>query len=137
MTSANYHRVVYQRDPLSVLYDGDAGEVLDRLYATRMAGGVARTLAYIASPPFAARDDYDGSLTAQERAFQRALYWQAKRRRPRRSIRVNWAPDDIPGLGKPVTVSMFTASAGRAYSERQPEDTQWSMNPAIRSHGQQ
>ena len=127
----------YARDPLSVLYDDDAAELLDRLYGARMSGGVARTIAYVASPMLAARDDYDGSLTVQERAFQRAVYYWLKRRRPRRSIRTDWADEVIPGLGRPVTVSMFTLSAARKFSETHPERARWVDNPALRSAGYQ
>lgn len=129
--------MTFQRDPLSVLYDQDAAEVLDRLYATRMAGGSARTLAYVASPLLARPDDYDGSLTAQERAFARALHWNLKRRRPARAIRLSWAGDVLPGLGRPVTIAMFTAGSARDHAEAQPEARLWSMNPQLRSAGLQ
>ena len=128
----------YQRDPLSVLYDDDANSLLDRLYGVRMAGGVARTIAYIASPVLAARDDYDGSLTVQERAFQRAVFYWLKRRRPRRSIRTDWADEYVPGLGRPVTVTMFTLSAARKWSEAHPQQRpRWVDNPELRSAGYQ
>lgn len=127
----------YARDPLSVLYDDDANGLLDRLYAARMAGGAARTIAYVESPLLAARDDYDGSLTVQERAFQRALWYWLKRRRPRRSIRTDWADETIPGLGRPVTVTMFTLSAARKFSEAHPERGRWVDNPELRSAGYQ
>lgn len=125
----------YFRDPLSVLYDGDANDLLERLYAAKMTGGSARTIAYIASPPLAARDDYDGSLTVQERAFQRALHWNLKRRRPRRSIRTDWADETIPRLGRPVTVTMFTLSAARKWSEDHPQRPRWVDHPELRSAG--
>jgi hypothetical protein len=124
-----------RRDPLSVLYDGDAAEILDRLYGAPMTGGVARTIAYIASPMFAQSDNYDGSRTVQERAFQRAVYYQLKRRRPARSARFDWASDTIPGLGRPVTISLFTSSAGRRYAEGRPESELWTFNEDLRSAG--
>lgn len=129
--------MVYQRDPLSLLYDGDAAQLLDRLYAAKLAGGVARTIAYVASPPLAERDDYDGSLTVQERAFTRALYWNLKHRRPRRSLQFRWADETIPRLGRPVTLSFFTASAARRHAEQQPARQLWSENPELRSAGRQ
>src|SRR5258708_26060728 len=98
------HGVPFARDPLSVLYDEDATVILDRLFGLPMRGGSARTIAYIASPLLAARDDYDGSLTVQERAFLRSVHWNLKRRRPRRSLRVDWADESYPGLGRPVTI---------------------------------
>jgi hypothetical protein len=127
--------MTFAPDPLSVLYEDDTRLILDRLYAARMTGGTARTIAYIASPPFAMPDDYDGSLTVQERAFTRALYRDLKTRRPRRSIRLDWAGESLPGLGRPVTISFFTASAARRYAERLPAAQRWSDNPALRSAG--
>lgn len=130
-------RTAFARDPLSVMYDPDATEILDRLYGGRMTGGITRTIAYIASPLFAAADDYDGSLTVQERAFTRSVHWNLKRRRPRRSVRFDWSADSIPGLGRPVTVSMFTSSAARTFAEGHPEAELWTFNPELRSRGLQ
>lgn len=120
-----------------MLYDGDAAVILDRLYAARMTGGITRTIAYIDSPWPPRPDDWDGSLTVQERAFQRALHWNLKRRRPARSIRTDWAPENIPGVGRPVTVSMFTSSAARRYAEGRPESELYTFSENARSRGYQ
>jgi hypothetical protein len=127
--------VPFARDPLSVLYDDDARVILDRLYGLPMRGGAARTIAYVASPPFAARDDYDGSLTVQERAFLRSVYWNLARRRPFRSIRPDWSEDYVPGLGRPLTLTMFTLAAARAWSESHPERPRYADHPELRSAG--
>jgi hypothetical protein len=126
--------MAYARDPLSVLYDDDAQVVLDRLYGVPMRGGAARTIAYIASPFLSGADA--GGLTAQERAFQRAVYWQLKRRRPSRSIRTDWSDDNVPGLGRPVTITMFTLSAARAWSEKHASSRpRWADDPSLQSGG--
>lgn len=123
----------YARDPLSVLYDSDAQVILDRLYGVPMRGGAARTIAYVASPPLAGGD---GELTRQERAFQRAVYWNLKRRRPHRSIRTDWADEYVPRLGRPVTVTMFTLSAARTWSEKHARTRpRWADDPALQSGG--
>jgi len=121
--------VAYARDPLSVEYDGQAAELLDRLYQNNRMP--ANALAFVASPPGDPGDNVPGSrLTQHERAYVRSLYWSIKQRRPRRSLRLAWG-ELTPG-GRILRVTMFSRISGRRHAEAQPARS-YAERPELRS----
>jgi hypothetical protein len=123
--------VAYARDPLSVAYDGQAAELLDRLYASNRMP--ANALAFVLSPPGDPLDGVPGSvLTVHERAYLRSLYWNVKRRRPRRSLRTYWG-ELTPG-GRILRVTIFSLVSGRRHI-LEHTDRAYSEQPDLRAAG--
>lgn len=121
--------VAYERDPISVAYDPQATELLDGLYASNRMP--ANALAFVRSPPGDPFDGVPGSrLTVHERAYLRSLYWNIKRRRPRRSIRVLWG-EVTPG-GRILRVTMYSLVSGRRWNGAHP-DVSFTERPELRS----
>lgn len=127
--------MTYARDPLSARFDGAAAEMIGR--AIRFPGKTV--LGTIDSP---AGDPVDeGGLTRHERAFQRALYHDARIRKPRKSSAGEWsmpAPDWLPRTGRTrlVRIRVFSdTSAAYHASARTPRSEQWSRNAALQSGG--
>jgi hypothetical protein len=121
----------YIRDPLSVLYDEQTSELLDRLY--RETSLPASVEAFVQIPLDDPPDDVDGSLTIHERAFVRSVYHQNKLRRSQGAIRKpQW--HEVTHRGRRVTIAMFTASAGVHHIEQHPESS-YAERPELRSSG--
>jgi hypothetical protein len=92
----------------------------------------ANALAFVKSPPGDPADEVPGSrLTVHERAYLRSLYWNIKRRRPRRSIRVLWG-EVTPG-GRILRVTMFSLVSGRRHAVNLHPESSFVERPELRS----
>ena len=138
---------MFQRDPLSVHYDGAAGQALIRaIRASRSGGGVqvwiASTRGELASPD-------SGGRTAHERAFTRSAYyyvWRAPLNAgqiPLWSLKLTWGDDLRPSsrgrMARPARLRIFPRSGprgGREYGTvRLAASRQWARNEHLRSGG--
>jgi hypothetical protein len=140
---------VYQRDPLSVRYDGTARQVLGRaIRASRHRKGIQ---AWVSSTSGELRSPDGGGRTAHERAFTRAAYYYVWReplnygRIPDWSLKVTWGPDaelrpSARGrMARPVRVRIFPRRGprgGREHAYALPASEQWARNDALKSGGQ-
>lgn len=140
--------MTYQRDPLSVRYDATVGRLLGR--AIRSPGRwvydeVARpkpgprALAWLRQHGITLDRLDDGGLTAYERAYQRALYWNAKQlgisvtRSPAYSLQREWGP--VTARGRMLGVRLSTPKQARLAVQRKPRGEQWWRNPDQQSGG--
>lgn len=140
--------MAYERDPLSVRYDGAAGGLLGRALRTpgrwvyydvaRPKPG-PRTLAWLRSHGIVLDRLDSGGLTAYERAFQRSLYWNAKQlgisvtRSPSYSLQREWGP--VTARGRMLGVRMSTPKQARLAVARKPKGEQWYRNRDQQSGG--
>lgn len=123
----------FERDPLSVFYDGYVRQVMLRaIRASRNERGVA---VWIASPR---RDPVDPrGLTAHERAFQRSCYylmWRVYLNRelvPPYALKMTWTDETRPSSSgrsaRRVNIRLFLRSKAR------PRGKRWTDDPAQQS----
>lgn len=140
--------MAYQRDPLSVRYDAMAGKLLGQairapgrwqyLEVARPKPG-PRTLAWLRQHGITLDRLDAGGLTSYERAFQRALYWNAKQlgisvtRSPTYSLQREWGP--VTAKGRVLGVRLSTPKQARLAVARKPKGEQWWRNPDQQSGG--
>lgn len=139
--------MAYARDPLSVRYDAMAGKLLGQAIrapgrwqyteVTRPRPG-PRTAVWLRSHGIRLDALDSGGLTAYERAFQRALYWNAKRlgisvtRSPTYSLQREWGP--VTARGRVLGVRLSTPKQARLAVQRKPREAWW-RNPDQQSGG--
>ena len=142
-------RTAYQRDPLSVRYDDMAGKLLGRAISARpswVTMTVARpgpvgpkTREWLRSHGILLDVIDDGGLTTYERAFQRSLYWNAKRLgisvtrfdNPRAALQRDWGA--VTPKGRLIAIRITEVALAWKAVNRKPAGEQWSR----RGSGQQ
>lgn len=139
---------MYQRDPLSVRYDAMAGRLLGQAIArpgrwvyteiTRPKPG-PRTITWLRQHGINLDRLDSGGLTAYERAYQRALYWNAKQlgisvtRSPSYSLQREWGP--VTARGRVLGIRMSDPRQARLAVGRKPKAEQWWRNADQQSGG--
>jgi len=126
--------MTFQRDPLSIRYDGAAADLISRAIAN--AGKTVTGI--IESGP---RDPVDeGGLSRTERAFQRALYHDGRIHKPRKnsggpwSLVVEWSPR--AGRVRLVRIVVHSDTSGKLHQvARIPAGEQWTRNADLQSGG--
>lgn len=138
----------YQRDPLSIRYDGTVRQTMMRaIRASRNGRGVQ---AYIASARAELRNPDAGGRTAHERAFTRSAYYLVWRapinagRIPDWSLKLTWGDDSElqassqGRMARPVRLRVFPRRGprgGREHGYALPRARQWAGNPDLQSGG--
>jgi hypothetical protein len=142
--------VPYERDPLSVRYDAMAGRLLGQAIARRgswvyqeVARPVPgpRTVAWLRSHGIRLDALDSGGLTSYERAFERAVWWNAKRlgisvtfqQNPRWSLQREWGP--VSARGRLLGIRLSDPKTARLAVQRKPRSEQWHRNRALQSGG--
>jgi hypothetical protein len=138
----------YQRDPLSVRYDGVTRDAVMR--AIRASRGGKGVQVWVASTRGEHRSPDAGGRTAHERAFTRSAYYLVWRapinagRIPDWSLKLSWGPDDAlkassnGRLARPARLRIFVRRGprgGREHGYALPAPRQWSGNPELQSGG--
>lgn len=138
----------YERDPLSVRYDGQAGTLIGRaiaadrrwvitVVATPSPGPKTREWLRARGISLFAMDE--GGLTSFERAFERSLWWNAKRLGISVSgasagiMQREWGP--VTPRGRQIGIRVGSARDGRLAVNRKPRSQQWTRNPDLQSGG--
>ena len=141
--------VTYVRDPLSVLFDGQAGEAITRAirqYERKRKNSSVRGWVEILVPnPLTenyVRETRPDRLSPSERAFQRALYYDARvhqltrraKPRSRYSLKCDWQPVPmLPGSPRRVRITLFRDTSGARHVEQGPRRESFVENPELRS----
>lgn len=138
----------YERDPLSVRYDAAAGRLLGRAIAARRAWVTTvvaapspgpRTREWLRARGITLMALDDGGLTAYERAFERSLWWNAKRLGISVSgasagiMQREWGP--VTARGRQIGIRVGSARDGRLAVNRKPRSQQWTRNAELQSGG--
>lgn len=138
----------YERDPLSVRYDGMAANLLDE--AAGKAGQWAytevkrpipgpRTRQWLREHGIVLDATDSGGLTSYERAFQRSLYWNAKQRgisvsrTQTGSLQRDWGP--VTARGRMLGIRISEPKAARLAVARKPAGEQWHRDTGQQSGG--
>lgn len=127
-----------QRDPLSLEYDARVHVILAAIAQRKTwprEGVLVRT--WIELPLVDLPDNVPGStMTRNERAFVRSLYFHLKRMRPARSIaRPQWGERNLVTSKRMVSFRVFTGSSAARHWRESPEDQRFTHNPDLRSPG--
>jgi hypothetical protein len=138
----------YERDPLSVRYDGVTRAAMMRaIRASRNAKGVQ---IWVASTRGELRSPDAGGRTAHERAFTRSAYYLVWRapinagRIPDWSLKLTWGNDgelqasSEGRLARPARLRVFPRRGprgGRDHGHALPKSRQWAGNPDLQSGG--
>ncbi len=137
---------MFQRDPLSVRYDGVTAQALIRaIRASRSGGGVQ---VWIASTRGELRRPDAGGRTAHERAFTRSAYYYVWRapinagQIPDWSLKITWGDELRASSGgrqaRAARLRIFPRRGprgGRQHAYAQPVSKQWARNEDQRSGG--
>ena len=138
----------YERDPLSVRYDTQAGALLGRAIGARRQW--VTTVVRTPTPGPKTREwlrahginlfSVDaGGLTSYERAFERSLWWNAKRLGISVSaasagiMQREWGP--VTPRGRQIGIRVTAARDGRLAVNRKPQGEQWTRNAELQSGG--
>ena len=138
----------YQRDPLSEKYDTQAGQLLGRAIGARRQW--VTTVVRMPSPGPKTREwlrarginlfSMDaGGLTSYERAFERSVWWNAKRLGISRTaasagiMQREWGP--VTARGRQFAIRIGSARDGRLAVNRKSRSEQWTRNTELQSGG--
>jgi hypothetical protein len=137
----------YARDPLSERYDTQAGRLLGRALGRRrdwVYDTVSRprpgpkTLEWLRAHGISLSSVDDGGLTEYERAFQRAVFWNAKRlgiHRPADAWKVEreWGP--VTARGRLFGMRIVLGSELRRKLPERRASERWDKSAEARSGG--
>lgn len=115
-----------QRDPLSVAYDGAARRVL--LDAVRAHKHNKGTVTWVQSPAREFREADAGGLTAHERAFQRACYYQVDKVGAKVwSLKLTWGHLEKRGrgIGRVARLRLYRPGSGYRHIAARPGKAWW------------
>jgi hypothetical protein len=137
--------MAFARDPLSERYDRAAGQLVGRAVARPGSWaqvsidrprGRSRVLAIMREAGIELEAVDAGGLTAWERAFQRAAYYQFRQRGHDESwsLQRRWGPRHAGGRFFALRAS--PRAVGRRAAERLPARERYTANPDLRSGGE-
>ena len=138
----------YQRTLLSDKYDTQAGRLLGRAISAQRQWVVdvvatprpgPRTREWLRSRGISLFAVDEGGLTTYERAFERSLWWNAKRLGISKTAATagimarRWGP--VTPRGRQIAIMVGSARDGRLAVNRLPRSQQWTRNTELQSGG--